>query len=132
MDTDTKIRYLKLSLATFGGIFLLIYPLGVVWPAGWVWHGGDGYYYLHMIIGVYAVLGIYLIRAAANPLENLSLIWFTVWSSVAHAVVMGFYGIKDGNEMGHLIGDVPALFVVAIVFGYLASGLEPSRKTAAA
>jgi len=73
----------------FGAIFFLIYPLGLVWPAGWIWHGGEGAYYLQMICGIYAVLGIYLIAAARKPSENRSLIAFTIWSSVVHAAIMG-------------------------------------------
>jgi len=67
MNPDTKEKYLQLALRAFGAVFLLVYPLGMVWPSGWVWHGGEGMYYLQMIAGVYAVLGIYLIIAAKNP-----------------------------------------------------------------
>jgi len=73
MNNETRERYLKLALVVFGVVFWLIYPLGLVWPAGWVWHGGEGTYYLQMICGIYAVLGIFLIAAARNPAENRSL-----------------------------------------------------------
>ena len=53
-----------------------------------IWHGGEGTYYLQMICGIYAVLGIFLIAAARNPAENRSLISFTIWSSVVHAAIM--------------------------------------------
>ena len=120
MNAASKEKYLKLALRLFGVIFLIVYPLGFVWPAGWVWHGGEGIYYLQMIAGVYAVLGIFLIIAANNPAENRSLIWFTVWSSVVHAAVMAIQALGDKAEHGHLLGDVPALFLVAIVLGALA------------
>jgi hypothetical protein len=42
-----------------------------------------------MIVGIYATLGVFLFLAAKNPLEHLSLIWFTVWSSVVHGGIMG-------------------------------------------
>ena len=106
-------KQLKISLAVFGFIFLLIYPLGLVWPAGWVWHGGEGEYYLQMITGVYFVLGIFLILAARNPSANKSLIDFTVWSSIVHAAIMGAQAFGDAHEKGHLVGDVPALLLVA-------------------
>ena len=118
MNSDTKEKYLKLALLVFGVIFLFIYPLGLVWPAGWVWHGGEGSYYLQMICGVYFVLGIMLIKASKNPSEHKSLIDFTIWSSIVHAAIMGYHGFADGNEMGHWIGDVPALFLVAAVLWY--------------
>ena len=119
MNDDVKDKFLKLSLRVFGVIFLLVYPISMVWPSGWVWHGGEGEYYFQMIVGVYAVLGIFLILAAKNPAEHRSLISFTVWSSVVHAVIMAAQAISDSNETGHLIGDVPALLLVAAVLGYL-------------
>ena len=85
MDELTRERLLKIALIAFGAIFFTIYPLGLIWPSGWQWHGGHGQYYLQMICGIYAVLGIYLITAARNPVENRSLISFTIWSSVVHA-----------------------------------------------
>jgi len=43
MDLDTKDKYLKMALRLFGVVFLLVYPLSMVWPSGWVWHGGASY-----------------------------------------------------------------------------------------
>lgn len=124
MTNNAKEKYLKLALRVFGVVFLLVYPLSMVWPSGWVWHGGDGVYYFQMIVGIYAVLGVFLIIAANNPAEHRSLISFTVWSSVVHALIMAAQAISDSNETGHLIGDVPALLLVAAVLGYLGSGKE--------
>ena len=124
MNNEQKERFLKMALIAFGIIFLFIYPLGYLWPSGWVWHGGEGYYYLQMIAGVYAVLGIFLIRAAGNPGEHRSLISFTVWSSVVHAGIMGVQALGDKSEHGHLVGDVPALILVAAVLWYL----SPSKQ----
>ena len=81
-----------------------------------------------MICTIYAVLGIYLIIASRNPAQHRSLVSFTIWSSAAHAAVMAVQAVSDGHEMGHLIGDVPALFLVAIVLGYLSSGLAADRS----
>jgi len=119
MDAASKEKFLKLALTAFGAIFLLVYPLGYLWPSGWVWHGGEGIYYLQMIAGVYAVLGLFLIRAASNPGANRSLISFTIWSSVVHGGIMAVQAVGDDMERGHLIGDVPALFLVAAVLWYL-------------
>ena len=126
MDAHTKEKFLKIALRLFGVVFLLVYPLSMVWPSGWVWHGGEGVYYFQMIVGVYAVLGIFLIMAANNPGEHRSLISFTVWSSVVHALIMAVQALGDESEHGHLVGDVPALLLVAAVLGYLASGRRES------
>ena len=119
MNNETSERYLKLALVVFGVVFWLIYPLGLMWPSGWVWHGGEGTYYLQMICGIYAVLGIFLIAAARNPAENRSLISFTIWSSVVHAAIMALQAFSDSRESGHLVGDVPALLLVAGVLWFL-------------
>ncbi|HWA31375.1 MAG TPA: DUF6632 domain-containing protein [Rhizomicrobium sp.] len=115
---------LRIALVVFGIAFLSLYPLAIVWPSGWAWHAGAPYsndYYM-MIVGVYAVLGVFLILAARDPLANKSLIWFTAISSAVHGAIMTqqSFGMGGGMEhMGHLMGDVPALFAVAIIFGGL-------------
>lgn len=124
MQPESKEKFLKLALIAFGIIFCLVYPLGYLWPSGWVWHGGEGVYYLQMIAGVYAVLGIFLILASKNPAANRSLISFTIWSSVVHAGIMGVQAMGDQHEHGHLVGDIPALFLVAAVLWYLSSSKE--------
>ena len=126
MNDITREKLLKMALVAFGAIFFLIYPLGLVWPSGWLWHGGDGRYYLQMICGVYAVLGAFLIAAARDPSQHRSLISFTVWSSIVHAGIMAAQSIHDGHETGHLLGDVPALLLVAAVLWYL----SPAKRQA--
>jgi len=119
MNSETREKLLKAALVAFGVIFCLVYPLGLVWPSGWIWHGGEGIYYLQMICGIYAVLGIYLVIAAREPSAHRSLISFTIWSSVVHAVIMAAQALGDGHETGHLVGDVPALLLVAAVLWFL-------------
>lgn len=115
MIAKTKDTMLKAALIAFGVIFCLVYPVAQIWPSGWVWHNGQGQYYFQMICGIYAVLGIFLIMAARDPASHRSLIYFTIWSSVVHALIMAAQAIGDGHELGHLIGDVPALLLVAAV-----------------
>ena len=119
MDDTARDKYLKLALQVFGVIFFLVYPLALVWPSGWQWHGGEGKYYFQMICGIYAVLGAFLIAAARNPGEHRSLISFTIVSSLVHAGIMAAQSIYDSHETGHLIGDVPALLLVAAALWFL-------------
>jgi hypothetical protein len=72
-----------------------------------------------MIVGIYATLGVFLLRAARRPDAHLSLLWFTVWSSVVHGAIMAVQAVVDPMERGHLPGDVAALFLVAAVLGAL-------------
>ena len=131
MDEIKRDKLLRIVLLTCGAIFFTVYPLSLVWPSGWQWHGGHGQYYFQMICGIYAVLGAFLIAAARNPSEHRSLISFTIWSSIAHAGIMMVQAIYDRNETGHLVGDVPALLLVAAVLWWL-SPAEGSRTVAAA
>ena len=90
-----RVRYLRIALLAVGVIFIAgIYPLTIVWPSGWSWHTGHSDY-LQMILGLYATLGVFLLLASRKPLANLSLIWFTVWSSVAHAGIMAAQSVTN-------------------------------------
>jgi len=120
MNETVRLKYLRIALLAIGITFIVgIYLLGMVWPSGWKWHSHGHSNYLDMIMGIYATLGVFLIIAARNPLAHLSLIWFTVWSSVVHGAIMLVQSFADPMDHGHLIGDVPALFVVAAVLGVL-------------
>lgn len=119
MTETHRLKYLQIALAAVGLIFIAgIYLLTIVWPSGWTWHTGHSHYLL-MILGVYATLGVFLLIAARHPLEHLSLIRFTVWSSVVHAGIMTVQALMDPGQHGHLLGDVPALFIVAAVLAAL-------------
>ena len=120
MNETLRLKYLQIALVAIGITFIVgIYLLGMVWPSGWTWHSSGHSNYLDMIIGVYATLGVFLILAARKPLAHLSLIWFTVWSSVVHGVIMMVQSFASPMDHGHLIGDVPALFIVAAVLAAL-------------
>jgi hypothetical protein len=130
MSDNARETLLKAALIVFGAIFFLVYPLGLIWPSGWVWHGGEGKYYLQMICGIYAVLGAFLINAARNPSEHRSLILFTIWSSIVHALIMAAQSMSDAQEIGHLLGDVPALLLVAAVLWLLLPFKRPRAAVA--
>ena len=117
----TPYKLLQLALALFGVVALLLYPLAVVWPSGWAWHAGAPHesQYFMMIVGLYVTIGVFLLNAARKPEANLSFIWFVVWSSVVHAVIMAVQSFGHGHHMGHLWGDVPALILVAVVLAVL-------------
>jgi Family of unknown function (DUF6632) len=71
-----------------------------------------------MILGVYATLGVFLLIASRNPLRHLSLIWFTVFSSVVHAGIMTAQALSMPLSMASF-GDGPALFLVAALLVFL-------------
>jgi hypothetical protein len=98
-------KYLRIALRFVGLTFIFgIYAF---------WHAGPMPHYLQMILGVYATLGVFLLIASRNPLAHLSLIWFTVWSSIVHAGIMAAQALENPEHIAHLWGDVPALLAVA-------------------
>jgi hypothetical protein len=119
MNNETKLKYLSLALYVFGAFFIVgVWTMMQIWPSGWGWEPRQPEYE-QMIIGVYATLGIFLILAAKNPLEHRSLILFTIWSSAVHAAIMLVQALRDPAEQANFVGDIPALFLVAIIFWYL-------------
>jgi hypothetical protein len=125
-DAD-RLKYLRMALVFVGVIFVVgIYPLTIIWPSGWSWHTGQSDY-LQMILGIYATLGVFLIIASRDPLGHRSLIWFAVWSSVVHGGIMAAQSLADAHQIGHLWGDVLALFVVAALLGVLTPRVSSPR-----
>ena len=119
MNESNRMKYLRIALIAVGLVFIFgVYPLTIVWPSGWVWHTGQSNY-LQMILGIYATLGVFLLIASRNPVAHLSLIWFTIWSSVVHGGIMAIQSVVNPEHIGHLWGDVSALLVVAAVLAYL-------------
>ena len=133
MSSDSRVRLLRYALILTGLIFIFgVYPLMMsLWPSGWRWQPNQPEYE-QMILGVYATLGIFLLIASRNPLQNRSLIWFTVWSSLVHAGIMAVQAVKMPSEHGHLFGDIPALAVVAILLAVLTprGAAVPEARTA--
>ena len=120
MRQEEKLKYLKIALYLFGTIFIVGVPAMMmwIWPSGWGWTPPQPEYE-QMIMGIYVILGIFLVRAARNPMADASLIWFTIWSSIVHGGIMLVQAIVDETEKANLIGDIPALFLVAFVLWYL-------------
>ena len=119
MNPSGRTPLLSGALRILGLIFVFgIVVLNRVWPAGWAWRPEQPAY-LQMVLSIYVTLGIFLLIAARDPARHLSLIWFTVWSSVAHAAVMAVHSVTDPGQLGHLWGDVAALPLTAVVITVL-------------
>lgn len=119
MDESARLDYLRITLRVLGLVFVFgVYPLTVLWPSGWAWHSGQSHY-LQMIVGIYATLGVFLLLAAKDPAQHVSLISFTIWSSFVHALIMAIQSLASPEHIGHLYGDVLALFVVAGILAFL-------------
>lgn len=134
MNLSVRLRILRVALVVVGLIFIVgVYPLMMAWwPSGWRWTPNQPEYE-QMILGVYATLGVFLLIASRDPLKNRSLIWFTVWSSLVHGGIMAVQALQMPAEHGHLLGDIPALVIVAVVLAVLTPrGAVAQTATAAA
>jgi hypothetical protein len=119
-------RALRVVLIAFGLIALFgVYPLMQLWPAGWRWQPYNPAYE-HMIVAVYAVLGLFLLIAARRPAQHRSLILFAGWSSLAHGGVMLIHALGGSTERGHLLGDVPAVILAGALVLLLTPRTQPS------
>jgi len=114
-----RLKALRVSLIVVGLLFTFgLAGMMIFSPVGWTWQPRQ-HEYEQMILGFYAVLGLFLLRAARNPLRHRSLIWFTVWSSIVHAAVTAIHALRDPAESAQLAGNVPVLLLVAIVLAVL-------------
>ena len=125
MTDAHRLTYLRATLVILGIASIALYPLMIFWPSGWSWHAGYSDYAM-MIVGLYLTLGVFLLIAARNPLQHLSLIWFAAWSSLVHGAIMAVQSLAHTEHIAHLWGDVPALFIGAIVLAVL----TPRRRAA--
>jgi len=108
-----------------------LYPLMMfLWPSGWRWQPNQPEYE-QMILGIYATLGIFLLLASRNPAAHRSLIAFAAWSSFVHAAIMTVQAIRNPGEHGHLLGDVPVLFIAWLVLIVLAPRKESTGRASA-
>jgi NADH:ubiquinone oxidoreductase subunit 5 (subunit L)/multisubunit Na+/H+ antiporter MnhA subunit len=107
-------RILKGLLIVVGLLFTAgIYPLFVFFssePA------------LSMMLSLYVTLGILLLAAVRDPAANRSLIVFTAWSSLAHALVMGTQAYRHIVEHQ----EVPGVILLAII-GVALLALNPEK-----
>jgi drug/metabolite transporter superfamily protein YnfA len=105
---------LKIVLGVVGVIFLATaYPMVVFMrdePA------------LSMMFTLYVTLGVFLLLAIREPGAHRSLIAFTAWSSLVHAVWMGAQAMKGMVAQVELIGCA-----VLAVIGILLIAFAPRR-----
>ena len=110
---------LKAVLVLVGVIFTaLVYPMMIFVrqdPA------------LAMMFSVYVTLVIFLLLASCNPSANRSLIAFTAWSSLVHALLMGMQAYCNMVMRGEMWGSV-----VLVIIGVSLIALTPGKTPVSA
>ena len=86
---------------------------------------------LSMMLSLYATLGVFLLLAIRNPSAHRSLIAFTAWSSLVHAVLMGTQALLHMVARVELIG-VAVLLIIWVVFVALAPPRPEKQMPSAA
>lgn len=116
MKDETKLKVLRILMVAVGVFSIGGIPLVLtLWPAGWQWQPSHSAYE-GMIAVIYVSLAICLIWAAWDPIRHIMIIWFTIISSFLHGGIMAVYAVIDKGERLHLLGDVPFLLAVAVLF----------------
>ena len=129
MSDANRLLFLRIALIVTGLTFIFgIYTLGIVWPSGWTWGHGHSHYLL-MIIGVYATLGVLLLIASRDPCAQEHYLVYRVVERGSRGDHGRLSPSLMRRERGHLIGDVPALFLVAIILAVLMPRTAQSMST---
>ncbi len=117
-------RVLQVFLAVLGTLFIaLIYPLYTdLWHAKWLLE-------MHnetepMFLSFFIALGPFLLIAARNPSAHRSLIIFTAWWCLAHAIVMA---IETAQAWDHGVYRNFTDVVIVAVIGLILLVLSPRR-----
>lgn len=127
--------FLSNVLRTVGAIFVVFFVLALLGSAtkmtepallyrlvGWA-DPGDAEE--QMISIVYIVWGIFLWKAAKDPLAHRLFLDFTLVANFAHFGLMAIQAVVIPGEHLHLVGDVLAGFVLLAV---LAAAWVPARR----
>lgn len=126
---DTRLRWLQVAMWVFGAAFVgltaflgvaLVLDLGVVADGTFLawyffWHPRNVSYEL-MIGAMLGAWGLFLWRAARNPLEHQFFIDFSIVFLGLHALVMAYTALVVEGELHHFVTDVAFLGVLAVVF----------------
>jgi hypothetical protein len=116
------VRALKVVLGLVGLVFL-----ASAWPLVLFIRADPA---LSMMFSLYVTLDVFLLLAMRSPWENRALIAFAAWSSLAHAVVMGFQAFRNIISRVELAG-VALLVVIGMALIALAPAPAVATSTTA-
>jgi uncharacterized membrane protein len=74
--------------------------------------------YERMIMMIFFAMGICMILASWKPERHLLLVLFVILHGIFHGGVMLVDSLIQPEELTHLVGDVPMLLGIGVVFAY--------------
>lgn len=116
--TALQKKYLPIALRVFGLAFMGLYIITYLFPNAWMWEPRQADYE-EMIIGIYFILGLFMVVAAKDPMKHLSLIWFASISSLVHGIIMFLQALRDPMDGANMMGDIPVIIAVGLILAWL-------------
>jgi hypothetical protein len=119
-------RVLKVALVLVGLLFLA----GVYFLTVSLWQRNQSEVFAQMMASIYVTLGVFVLLAARNPLENRSLIAFAAWSSLAHAAVMTVQVLRKMIPRTD-VGGILLFVIVGFALIVLSPAKQPVERASA-
>jgi hypothetical protein len=123
MTKETRLKVLGKLLFWFGlatvamGIGWLLFPLGeegfLVDAFRWKPYNSP---YERMILMIFLAMGICMMLGSRKPERHLIIVLFVILHGYLHGGIMLMDSLVQHHELTHLVGDVPMLIGMAIVF----------------
>jgi hypothetical protein len=132
-DETRKLRALTTFLRVYGVLsFVIFIPLFVGFivetpllaedggPLNWtIWNdvmsGHDPAQVPPMLFLIYIVWGVFLLLAARKPLAYVSFLSFTMWTNLAHGLLMAVMAAMDMERYwSKFLTDVPFILILAL------------------
>jgi hypothetical protein len=136
---DTNHKAASIAMLLMGISMVVLYPKNLwIGQHGWVWDYPSRHLaFEHMLIAVYATLGMFLIWGARDPIRYLPLTNFTIVSGIVHGTAMWVDALRMAGMESHLglRGDVVGTYLAPVILTVFHARLplwKSNRRTAAA
>ena len=123
LTKEKKMKMLKWLLLGVGVVASLMGIVGLLFPfeeTGFIAHAfrWEPYNepYERMILMIFLAMGICMILASRKPEKHLLIVLFVILHGFLHGGVMLFDSFARPHELAHLVGDVPMLIGIGVLF----------------
>jgi len=142
MSEQTKAKTLQLFLRIYGFLSLALFSAlmtGFALRAPILQEGGSLCWTIWdrvsdhvgpMLFAIYIVWSIFLIRAAEDLRKNASFLDFTIWSNLAHALVMVPMALGMDRYHSKFFTDIPWILILPLALLWLRPSARSALQTA--